>query len=95
MNVYCLYDRKLESYLQQLYVVQTDAAAARGVVGLQGSGQMPELQRHPEDFDLVFVCEFDPLSGHVNGASYERTVANVRDLLDMEDARVKRSDAAR
>jgi len=85
MLVYCLLDRKLLQFGQgHLVVERNDEAIRRSVVdAVRGSSSL--IEKHPEDFDLMCVGEFDQESGALVGA-LPRLVANVGDLLEALNA---------
>lgn len=82
MNVYSLLDRKLRQY-GALALERNDFGIQRGIA--DGVRQQPDamLARHPEDFDLYQVGEFDDESGVVVPVTPPRLVVNVAELVSV------------
>lgn len=70
-HVYAIFDRKAESYGSPFTAV-TDGCALR-VFDLLLSQDTQKIAKYPEDFDLVFIGSFDPLSGRLDSC-VSRTV---------------------
>lgn len=80
MNVYSLFDRKLRQY-GQLVLERNDFGVQRSLH--DGVLAQPEslLGKHPEDFDLYQLGEFDPESGLLQDGPIPRLVCNVLDIV--------------
>jgi len=79
MRVYSIFDRKLKEY-GQLVTQRNDEAVRRSLVdGVRGSGST--LEKHPQDFDIMVLGEFDPETG-VLITMTPQLVANVGDVLE-------------
>lgn len=80
MNVYSLFDRKLLQY-GQLVLERNDFGVQRGLC--DGIRAQPDslLSKHPEDFDLYQVAEFDDESGVVTALVPPRFVSAVSVVL--------------
>lgn len=82
MKIYSLFDRKLREY-GQLVTMTNDDGVVRAMreMGSQSKGQST-LEKYPEDFDLMCVGEFDPVTGILNiESAVPRLVANVGSIL--------------
>lgn len=80
LYVYSLFDRKMREY-GSLVVNKNDEAIRRSLVdSVQGSGGIQE--KHPEDFDLMCVGTFNPLTGVVGTVEVPTLVVNLKVLLD-------------
>lgn len=67
MRVYSLLDRKLREYGGLVQANNGDAVKRALVDGLKGSNSL--VEKHPEDFDLMEVGEFDTDTGLLSGTS--------------------------
>jgi len=80
VNVYSLFDRKLRQY-GQLVLERNDYGVQRGLGdGIKAQGESL-LAKHPEDFDLYQVAEFDDESGVVTALVPPRFVSSVSDVV--------------
>lgn len=80
MNVYSLYDRKLRQY-GQLFLERNDYGIQRGLAdGIRSNGESL-LAKHPDDFDLYQVAEFNDESGVLSPVTPPRIVTNVLELV--------------
>lgn len=80
MKIYSLFDRKLAEF-GSLAVSPNDGAIVRAILDIQGKTNTP-MDRHPEDFDIYCLGEFDTLSGHIAASSGKsRLVCNVGEQL--------------
>lgn len=81
MLVYSLLDRKMKEF-GQLVVARNEESVKRGIVdGLRGSGSL--VERHPDDFDLYVVGEFDQETG-VLVPVHSRLIGSVAEILQRE-----------
>jgi len=80
MRMYSLYDRKLREF-GAIALSRNDESIMRAVAdGIPGTRSM--VERHPEDFDIMFLGEFFPQTGFVAGsAGPPRLVSSVADVL--------------
>lgn len=79
MLVYSLLDRQLKEF-GTLIVARNDEVMRRMVLDtFQGSGTL--VEKHPGDFDLFCVGEFDQDVGLLTGTP-ARPVATVKDILE-------------
>lgn len=80
MNVYSLLDRKLRLF-GQLMVERNDFGIQRGLADGIKSNSEALLSKHPDDFDLYQVGEFDDESGRMDAVSPPRLVCCVLELV--------------
>lgn len=67
MRVYALWDRKLAEFAAPS-LAKNDEAMMRAVRdGIRGSNSLAE--RHPEDFEVMYLGEFYPETGFLAGLS--------------------------
>lgn len=80
LRIYCLLDTKLREF-GQLVLERNEFVVQRAL--LDGIKAQPEamLAKHPEDFQLYCVGEFNAESGVINRLDAPRLVANVSDLV--------------
>lgn len=80
LRIYCLLDTKLREF-GQLVLERNEFVVQRAL--LDGIKAQPEamLAKHPEDFQLYCVGEFDPENGVIKRMDAPRLVANVADLV--------------
>ena len=77
--MYALFDRKLREY-GQLVQSNNDEAVKRNLRdGLTGTNSI--VEKHPSDFDLYCLGEFDTESGVITPASVPKLVVNVDSLI--------------
>jgi len=94
MRVYSIMDRKMREY-GQLSTFPNDETAMRAVQdGVRGSNST--VEKHPTDFDLMCVGQFDVDLGVLQQMSGEpRFVENVAVLLGIDILKPEGSHAAR
>lgn len=72
VQVYSIRDRKAESFMQPFFSL-ADGMAARSFSDMVNDpGQM--VARHPEDFDLYAIGQFDDTDGRLVGTQTPRFV---------------------
>lgn len=74
--VYSVYDRKVEAYGQPFFS-QTNGAAIRAFIDHVNENGSP-ANKHPEDFDLVLIGEFNDADGTVTGTPHQK-LAHAKD----------------
>lgn len=80
MNVYSIFDRKLRQY-GQLMLERNDFALQRGLAdGIRANGEAL-LAKHPEDFDLYQVGEFNEETGVLQRLEVPRLSVNLLELV--------------
>lgn len=77
MQVYSLFDRKLREY-GGLVLMPNDASCKRALH--EGLSSNSTVGKYPEDYDLMLLGEFDPLSGVIKPGVIV-LVDNVADIL--------------
>lgn len=82
LRVYSIFDRKLREF-QGLMTEKNDETLRRSMLSVRGSGHI--IEKHPEDFDVVFVGEFDDDTGVLSVAPVV-LIANLRELLEAANA---------
>lgn len=66
MLIFTIYDNKSELY-NNPFVQKTTGAAIRAFTSLVEDEQT-DIARHPSDYELFEIGEFDPESGQISGA---------------------------
>lgn len=80
MRVYSLFDRKLRQY-GSLVLERNDFAVQRAIAdGVKGAPDSL-IGKHPEDFDLVYLGEFDQDTGALQYLVSPALVVNVAELV--------------
>lgn len=88
MRIYSLYDRKLKEY-GSLVLQNNDEAVKRmckDALENARADQSP-LKKYPEDFDLMWLGEFDPEVGVITG-TVPLFVCNVAELAIIPPAEI-------
>lgn len=80
MNVYSLHDRQLRQF-GQLMLERNDFGIQRGLADGIASHAESIMFKHPGDFDLFQVAEFDEESGVVTPLMPPRRVCGVDELV--------------
>lgn len=79
--MFTLFDRKVGEYAS-LVLATTDEAVVRALKeGIPGGSTQA---KYPEDFELVCVGTFDPVSGRLNGLNMPIVVASLSAILERE-----------
>ncbi|AZL82781.1 nonstructural protein [Apis mellifera associated microvirus 5] len=82
MKLYSMHDRKMNVYLTP-FPARGDVDAIRNV---KTSSVHPDMKNtpvgeHPEDFDLVYLGEFDDESGDITRAGIPMIIGNVAQII--------------
>lgn len=80
MNVYALFDRKLRQY-GQLMQERNDFGIQRGMADGIAGNREALISKHPGDFDLYQVAEFNDESGVLVPVVPPRLVSNMLELV--------------
>lgn len=87
LKVFAIYDRKVEAYMQPMFF-QTVGQAVRGFSDAC-KDEKSNLAKHPGDFVLEQLGEFDEHSGELSPlAEIHKVVAEARDHVNPEGASV-------
>jgi len=87
LNLYSIYDRKMNIYLTP-FPSRGDVDAKRQVVSSFGDASMratPAYQ-NPQDFDLVKIGAFDDESGRITPAEHPLVIAGLESLKAVSEA---------
>lgn len=79
MLVFSLLDRKLREYGNPVLANNADAVQRALVDGIVGTKSL--VEKHPEDFDLMYVGSFDTETGELVGVGIPRLIVNVAQLI--------------
>lgn len=79
---YAIYDTKAE-FFQRPFFAQTDGLALRAVVD-EGLRRGSELSKHPSDYIVFAIGEFDDASGTLNGFT-PRNLGLVKQLISINN----------
>lgn len=81
LKIFAVYDRKVEAYLQPMFM-QTVGQAVRGFSDACKDDKS-NLSKHPEDFVLEQLGEFDDHSGEIRQiAEIHKICAEARDHIN-------------
>lgn len=82
-RMFTIYDKKAAAYLPPFFM-RTNAEAVRAV---QSSANDPKsnLGRYPTDFQLIYVGDWDDLTGVVKPESHQ-VIAEVNDLVQVQSS---------
>lgn len=80
MNIYSIYDRKVEAFMRPFFMVK-DGQAVRAFSDMVNEPGH-ELNKHPEDYRLELVGQWDDQRGEVTPLS--RPVCTAMDVLKKE-----------
>lgn len=78
MKIYTLYDKKLGEY-GALVISQNDEIVSRNLRDELDAQSLPH--KHPEDFTLVCVGEYDKVTGHVRSDGIPRLVLELTSMF--------------
>lgn len=80
MLVFSLLDRKLKEY-GPLVQMNSPEAVKRGLADTLRAGKAGLIGEHPEDFDLMWIGEFDVETGVLVPAKVPTLVVNAAELI--------------
>ena len=81
MKIYVIKDNAVEAFGQPFFV-KAQGMAVRMFMD-ESKNQESQINKHPEDFELWSIGEFDELTGHIIQNSIER-VARAIDFANKE-----------
>lgn len=82
MKIYSVYDCKAEAYMQPFFMA-TKGLAIRGFEQLVNDPKTT-VNKHPEDFTLFEIGEFDDTSGQITGFNIHSSVIKAIELVKSE-----------
>ena len=81
-KIYAIKDQAIEAFSQPFFV-QAQGQAVRMFMD-ESKNEQSQINRHPADFELWYVGEFDEQTGTITGAANIERVARAIDFINKE-----------
>ena len=81
-KIYAIKDQAIEAFSQPFFV-QAQGQAVRMFMD-ESKNEQSQINRHPADFELWYLGEFDEQTGTITGAENIERVARANDFINKE-----------
>lgn len=81
-KIYAIKDQAIEAFSQPFFV-QAQGQAVRMFMD-ESKNEQSQINRHPADFELWYLGEFDEQTGTITGAANIERVARAIDFINKE-----------
>ena len=81
-KIYAIKDQAIEAFSQPFFV-QAQGQAVRMFMD-ESKNEQSQINRHPADFELWYMGEFDEQTGTITGATNIERVARAIDFINKE-----------
>ena len=81
-KIYAIKDQAIEAFSQPFFV-QAQGQAVRMFMD-ESKNEQSQINRHPADFELWYLGEFDEQTGTITGATNIERVARAIDFINKE-----------
>jgi len=81
MKLFTVHDSASDSYINP-FAMATERDAMQGLKKMVNASEDNQYKLYPEDFNLIYLGDFDPRTGHIKQAETLKVVINAAKLKE-------------